>query len=65
MGGYGIIIKNLVMEIDIGLKDLTLSELQQHNGGVLLILAFLLPDLNRIRDFIDGFREGYVRATEI
>jgi hypothetical protein len=56
------------MENNFGLTCLSDHELKEFNGGMALsiIASFLASScVNRIRDFIEGVKEGYARATQI
>jgi hypothetical protein len=65
------IFKNLlnliVMETnELFVKELSVTELRDVTGGSfpMLIIKALIPTYERIKGFIDGFRQGYERATE-
>jgi hypothetical protein len=63
-GGTLNLIKVNIMETNLGLTELTENELKECNGGLFQsVLAFLLPSVKRITDFVEGYIEGYNRAT--
>lgn len=54
------------MEKNYGVIDLNENELEENNGGAfpMLIIGALIPRIDRIIDFLDGLKEGYIKATE-
>jgi hypothetical protein len=61
-------LKLKVMENNFGLIDLSDHELNECNGGsVMLIISALMagPCVKRLHDFIDGVRAGYEQATRV
>jgi hypothetical protein len=58
------LIKILIMENKYGLVELSVTELKECNGGfVLLIISAFMTSYNKIHDLVDGYIEGYRRAT--
>jgi hypothetical protein len=56
------------MENNFGLIDLSDHELNECNGGtVLLVISALLagPCVKRLHDFIEGVKAGYEQATRV
>jgi hypothetical protein len=52
------------MENKFGVIDLNEKELMECNGGwALSIIALFLTSAEKVKDFVDGIREGYVRST--
>jgi hypothetical protein len=63
--GEKYLLKKLVMKDNIGLIDLTEVELRENNGGFIrmLVISAFLPSIERLKGFIEGLREGYVKST--
>ena len=57
-----IIIK--IMEKKLGLTELSEKELIECNGGFFaqLIITAFIPTFEKVKDFVEGLKEGYQRA---
>ena len=56
------------MENNFGLIELSDHELNECNGGTVLLVIYTLtavPCLKRLHDFIDGVKAGYEQATKV
>ena len=52
------------MENKFGVIDLNEKELKECNGGwALSIIALFLASVEKVKDFVDGIKEGYNRGT--
>ena len=49
---------------NLGVIELTQSELRECNGGFIkLIISVFLPSITRIFEVVEGYTEGYTRGT--
>lgn len=65
-GVFKVILTFNIMENKNGLIDLTKNELYETYGGSfpMLIIRLFVPTYETVKGIIEGFTEGYQRATQ-